>query len=144
MKIFMLKAFHIFMAIVVIVSSTGFGLVEHSCTLKGKSTAFHKSATGCCAKHAPKSPVKNQAQVKKTACCSENEKYENIEYSSSASQIIAKFIQKTFDTFQSFVNDFITAIFKTLTKSRLTFNNHPPSHAYSGQEIRIFQQSFLI
>ena len=86
MKKILFRAFNVMMAVVVLLSSTGFGLVEHSCTVRGKQTSLHKSSSVCCGKTQNQSTNHQKATIKKSKCCSEDEKYENVAYSSSASQ----------------------------------------------------------
>lgn len=144
MKKAFFRIFNVFMAVIVLLSSTGFGLVEHSCTVKGKQTSLHKSTDGCCAnpKHQQNAPQQNT--IKKAKCCSEEAKYENINYASSTSQIVAKFTQKSVDWLKSTVISFI----RTIVENILSLVS-PPSqstiHSFSsGREIIVFVQSFLI
>lgn len=145
MKKLLYKTFNVFLAVVVLISSTGFGLVEHSCTVKGKTTSLHKSNSFCCANHSSKAPInQNQPQLKKAPCCSEDQKYENVEYSSSVSQLAAKFVQKTADTIKAFVYDFVVKVLETIygnSEQARVDSQKPP---LKGQDILILNQSFLI
>lgn len=145
MKKVLFKTLNFLLAMVVLLSSTGFGLIEHSCTLKGKTTSLHKSKTFCCAKHSSKAlPNKNQTQVKKGACCSEDQRYENVEYSSSLSQITAKFVQKTVDAAKVVVYEFVVGLLETIygnSEQARVDSQKPP---LKGQDILILNQSFLI
>jgi hypothetical protein len=135
------------MAVIVLLSSTGFGFVEHSCIVKGKSTSLHKKGDLCCTvkdtKHFPLNH--KNAVVKKSSCCTEEEKYENVEYSSSASQLVAKFTQNTLDWFKATVHEMVKTIIETIFKSQsssLANTASPPS--LNGREIITAKQSFLI
>lgn len=143
MKKALFRIFNVLMAVVVLLSSTGFGLVEHSCTVKGKQTSFHKTNKTCCNKTSQKDFSPQKTTVKKTKCCTEEEKYENVDYSSSASQNVAKFIQNGLDWAKNATNLFLKAIVKEFLDSISSKNiaSSPPS---DGRTILIFIQSFLI
>ena len=144
MKKALFRIFNVLMAVVVLLSSTGFGLVEHSCTVKGKQTSLHKSGTACCNKTSQKDNLPQKTTVKKAKCCSEEEKYENVDYSSSASQSVGKFVQKGIDwaktTIISFFKDIVEEILKNISSQSHTATS-PPS---SGRTILIQNQTFLI
>lgn len=112
------RLFAIVMAFVVLLSSTGFGLVEHSCMMRGKSVelaALKKESTGCKAcKPATVSGVRisSSLQFKKKACCEENHKFQKLDVVTST-----------------------TSAVKIL-------KNSPQTDAISGQEAR-FLSSFL-
>ena len=131
------------MAVVVLLSSTGFGLVEHSCTVRGKQTSLHKSSSVCCGKTQNQSANHQKATIKKSKCCSEDEKYENVAYSSSASQLVAKFTQNALDwaktTFTSFAKTIVESILDNISSTNKSTSSSP-----SGREILVFIQSFLI
>jgi len=141
------RLFNVIMAVVVLLSSTGFGFVEHSCIVKGKSISLHKSGDLCCAaknsKHAPLNS--KHAIVKKSVCCTEEEKYENIEYSSSVSQLVAKFTQSSLDWFKATFSDLIKTIIEIIFDSQnssLARSTSPPTP--EGRDIITANQSFLI
>jgi hypothetical protein len=92
----------IFMAILVLLSSTGFAFIEHECMMRGKSVQFlvekkadsenKKAVSSCCAK----SKVQKESKgtfFKKTDCCKENQKFEKLDVPSQASSKHAKFIK---------------------------------------------------
>jgi hypothetical protein len=131
------RIFNVFLAVVVLLSSTGFGLVEHSCTVKGKQTSLHKSKNACCANN----PHQQQNQQKSTI---KREKYENVDYSSSASQIVAKFTQKSIDWLKVTVVSFVRTIIETILQV-ITSSTHSSSKSLStGRDILSFVQSYLI
>ena len=143
MKKILFRAFNVMMAVVVLLSSTGFGLVEHSCTVRGKQTSLHKSSSVCCGKTQNQSTNHQKATIKKSKCCSEDEKYENVAYSSSASQLVAKFTQNALDwaktTFTSFAKTIVESILDNISSTNKSTSSSP-----SGREILVFIQSFLI
>lgn len=90
--------FTLLMAALVLLSSTGFGLVEHQCMMRGKSVQLVVSgeAKGCgaCKKTTPL-PAKetSHAVFKKKACCDEHQKHEKVEVVSSTTSGSSKFLK---------------------------------------------------
>ena len=91
------------MACVVLLSSTGFGLVEHTCQMRGKKktmvVAFSEAKAGPGCESGKKPMPNNQTVVDKTQCCVDNHQYENVEVSSSLSQLVAKFVKTISERF---------------------------------------------
>jgi hypothetical protein len=143
MKKTLSRIFNVFMAILVLISSTGFGLIEHSCTVRGKQTSLHKSSTVCCVNPKHQQSNNQKASLKKAKCCSEQEKYENVEYSSSASQVVAKFAQNALDWVKTTVITFAKTIVETILEN-ISSSNKSSSTSPTGREILVFIQSFLI
>jgi hypothetical protein len=143
MKKVLFRAFNVMMAVIVLLSSTGFGLVEHSCTVRGKQTSLHKNGAACCGKTQQQSTNHQKTTIKKSKCCSEDEKYENVEYSSSASQLVAKFTQNALDWVKSTITTFAKTIVETILEN-ISSSNKSSSPSPSGREILVFIQSFLI
>lgn len=147
MKKTLFRLFNVMMAVVVLLSSTGFGFVEHSCIVKGKTVSLHKKGDLCCsAKDKKHFPLNNKnAIVKKSSCCTEEEKYENVEYSSSVSQLVAKFTQSSIDWFKSTIHEMVKTIIETILdnqNSSLASSASPPMQ--DGRQIITENQSFLI
>ncbi|HEV7379454.1 MAG TPA: hypothetical protein VGN64_06655 [Dyadobacter sp.] len=94
----------VFMALLVLLSSTGFGFIEHECMMRGKSLQLltekkantgNKKVSSCCAKS--KAPKEAKGTFfKKTDCCKESQKFEKLDVPSQTSQIQAKFIKNLF------------------------------------------------
>jgi len=143
MKKAIFRIFNVLMAAVVLLSSTGFGLVEHSCTVKGKQTSLHKSEGTCCNKTSQKDSSPQRTTVKKSKCCSEKEKYENVDYSSSASQSVAKFVKIGLDWAKTVINSFFKAIIEEILDN-ISSKYNSSSPPTDGRTILIFIQSFLI
>jgi hypothetical protein len=96
MKRQLFQLFNLLMACIVLLSSTGFGLVEHSCQMRGKKkimvVAFSKSVkqTGCkIGKHDTVST--DELTISREECCKDDSRYENVDVSSSLTQLVAKF-----------------------------------------------------
>ncbi len=97
MKRTLFQIVNLLMVCVVLLSSTGFGLVEHSCQMRGKKKtmvmAFSQPQPplGCAANGQPMPPKKTAVQ--KTQCCQDQSSYANVDPQSSLSQFIAKFFK---------------------------------------------------
>ncbi len=86
------RTFTIVMAFIVLLSSTGFGLVEHRCMMRGKSVelaALKKAETAC---GACKSVAASSERISsslpafsKKPCCEESQKYQKLEVVSATS-----------------------------------------------------------
>ncbi|MFY7908367.1 MAG: HYC_CC_PP family protein [Emticicia sp.] len=144
MKKALFRIFNVLMAVVVLLSSTGFGLVEHSCTVRGKQTSLRKSETACCNKTAKKENLPQKTTVKKAKCCTEEEKYENVDYSSSASQSVAKFVQNGLDWVKTTVISFIKAIVEDILNNISSKNQASSPPSSTGRAILVQNQTFLI
>ncbi|MBC8151677.1 MAG: hypothetical protein H7Z72_02070 [Bacteroidetes bacterium] len=72
------------LALVVLLGSTGFGMVEHWCQMRGHSKAFLLTKTGCvtpCQAAEQSPPTSDGPVVKKMPCCKTTVSYENLDVS---------------------------------------------------------------
>ena len=149
MKRALFQVFNLLMVCVVLLSSTGFGLVEHSCQMRGKKktmvVAFSDAKTqpGCSSDKQPMSA--NQTVLKKTECCQDNNQYENVDISSSLSQFVAKLVKTVTEavivSIAAVVTWTIDWIFAKKSAS-VSFFSSPPS--LSGRDILTLVHSLLI
>lgn len=149
MKRTLSQLFNLLMAFVVLLSSTGFGLVEHSCQMRGKKktvvVAFSdmKTQQGCAIDKQPM--PSEQPVVKKTECCQDDQRFENVDISSSLSQFVAKFVKLVAETVVTAVAAvlvwIIDVVFAERSTSIFSFTS-PPS--LSGREIITLVRSLLI
>lgn len=97
MKRKLFQLFNLLMTCVVLLSSTGFGLVEHSCQMRGKKKTMvvvfsdHKAKAGCASDG--QTLVSRQTSIDKSSCCQDESSYENVNAQSSLSQLVAKFVK---------------------------------------------------
>src|ERR1700712_4965441 len=121
MKTAMFRLFNVLMAVVVLASSTGFGFIEHSCMMHGRKTYSFTKQENCLAdkKNNSSQQLPNQTTLKKAKCCKDEDKYENVSYPSSISQLVAKFVQPAID--------YVVTTFVTLCKILLGFIYHSTS-----------------
>ena len=153
MKRAFFKYFNLLMACIVLLSSTGFGLIEHTCLMRGKkvSMAMNRQAQQNCQIHG-KSEVSITSQssagpiIKKADCCQEEQWYENVEFSSSITQLVAKFIKSMTNLVLTGVATFIGWLLNELFSvdtSLLTTGIDSPPLPY-GRSLLSFVQSFLL
>ncbi len=150
MKKTLFKIVNLLMACVVLFSSTGFGLVEHSCQLRGKKlfvTLHNSEKKGCKACVAAHRAIdQKETVVKKANCCKEEQRFENVDYSSSLSQLVAKALkaisEAAFIGVSVVVSWLVNLLFPDELSDSIALFSPPPS--LSGRELLAFVQSFLI
>lgn len=86
------------MALLVLISSTGFGFVEHQCLLRGKSVQLYSSSKvdGCkaCRKvEVRKTESQEKAYFKKVACCKDSARFEKMNAEWTGSHLLAKLLK---------------------------------------------------
>jgi hypothetical protein len=149
MKRTLFQLFNLLMACVVLLSSTGFGLVEHSCQMRGKKktvvVAFSDAKTPRgCAVDQMAAPT-DQPTIKKTVCCQDDQHFENVDISSSLSQLIAKFIKSITETVIAGVTAVLAWIAEWIfggQSASIALFSSPPS--LSGRDILTLVQTLLI
>lgn len=144
----------IVMALLVLLSSTGFAFIEHQCMMRGKSVQLvsekksgsceTKVVSSCCAKS---KALKESTGVffKKTDCCKENQKFEKLDVLSSLTQHLAKASKAISDDMLWSVRSFsfIQAewILPSSERSGVIISF---SSLFHGRSMLFFVQSFLI
>lgn len=153
-QVLMNSLFHrsitILMASLILLSSTGFGVIEHVCLVKGKSlqmvkeAASSKMGSSCCAKSKLK-VSEDKTYFKKTDCCKENPKYEKVEVVSSHNQLLSKYLKVLADgviwSVQSFL--FLQAEWK-LPSFDTSSSDYSFTSLFYGRSMLNFVQSYLI
>lgn len=136
------------MACIVLITSTGFGLVEHSCMMRGKKVTLAVVAEASHCQGCPdqkQTMTANKPVVKKTACCQDDQRYENVSFTSSISQLLAKFVKSVTDLALSGLQQFFDWLLQVLLPSEsiaLAADSSPPLR--SGRTLLAFVQSFLL
>src|SRR5436305_11767386 len=94
MKSFILKTLSYLMVGVVFISSTGFGLIEHSCLMGGKKERMMMNEKSCCADKTGALTTHQPEKVpqKKNACCEVVKEYTNVDFSTSLVQVFSKLL----------------------------------------------------
>jgi hypothetical protein len=152
MKRPLFQLFNLLMACIVLLSSSGFGLVEHSCQMRGKKkvmvVAFSKNAerTGGCRIGKHTNPTNNQVTLSREECCQDEQSYENVDVTSSLSQLVAKFAKIVTEAVLTSVAAVVTWlvdwIFDHAVAASTPSVSDPPSPA--GRDILLLVQRFLI
>ena len=137
-----------FMALVVLTASTGFGVVEHHCILRGKSlhlAALSKQKCGSCATTKEATTPAGQTIIKKRTCCEDQQRYENVEVASSVTQWVAKLLKATADwAVETFVAVFKVVFEFFLPTSAGSSSVYSFTSFFHGRSLLSFVQSFLI
>ncbi len=136
------------MACIVLISSTGFGLLEHTCQMRGKKVqliGLHDPACkGCPADQTAHSEGKTV--IKKADCCKEETRYEHVDITSSFSQLFAKFLKAVAEAVTVAVVSVITWLFNWIydrdAEAVLILPNAPPP--VSGRALLAIVQRFLL
>lgn len=144
MKTLFKKVFALLLTVIVLITNTGFGLVEHSCTLRGKKTTIGFQKQSCCPIHKKQQTPSKETTFNKKQCCTEELRYENVEYSSSISQLVAKFLNtvveyvvKAFQFVFQLLLDAVASIISSLLDSS-------SSYVLTGRDMLSLTQSYLI
>lgn len=148
MKLAMIRFLHLFMAVVVLLSSMGFGLVEHSCQLRGKRVySVHDTQPPGCQHCQVRTQVPDQmTTVDRTDCCQDETHYSRVDTTSSLSHQLAKFIKVASDRFGTGT----AAVWIVLLNWSLVDHTSVPAAGYAsppplaGRHLLAFVQSFLI
>lgn len=145
----------IFMAFLILLSSTGFGFIEHACMMRGKSVKFvseeqasfsktKKTISSCCAKSKALKESKGTF-FKKTDCCKESQSLKKVNVVSSISQMLSKSLKAMADgilwSVKSFI--FLTAEW-TFPSPFQSSSSISFSSLFHGRSMLSFVQSFLI
>ena len=153
MKLALVRFIHLFMALIVLLSSTGFGLVEHSCQLRGKRVySVHQTesagkrcevqSAACC----QNSDKVGHSSFSQTDCCKDETRYSRVDTSSSLSQQLTKCVKAVGESCGAGV----VAVSVTLLPQPFFQRDNVPVVDYSsppppfGRHLLAFVQSFLI
>ncbi|MBC8152465.1 MAG: hypothetical protein H7Z72_06105 [Bacteroidetes bacterium] len=101
MKRTLFQLLNVLMACTVLVSGTGFGLVERSCQMRGKTVYLNlkeAEAKRCAADQKTRSLHADGVALSDTPCCQDETTYENVEATSSLTQLVAKFLKTVADS----------------------------------------------
>ncbi len=144
MKKVLFRIFNLFMAVVVLTTATGFGLVEHSCLMRGKTVFIYKKSNDSTVCEACQTKnLTEQQTFKKSKCCTESSSFQNIDYSSSIVQYTVKFVKMAF---QAVLNAFVHLL-EMVTAAIISVFTHlftSSATSLSGRSLLIFIQIFQI
>lgn len=133
----------VFLANLILFNSFGFGLVEHSCSMRGKKTYSFITKESCkgCDKHHNKHSGKTV--VSKAKCC-EDKQIEQENISKSIVNITGKFVKSTAE----FIVNSVVWVAKTTFIAILNVLGYQPytdnSNSFSGKNLLIFISLFRL
>ena len=142
-KSILFRLFNLLMAVVVLTTTTGFGLVEHSCIVKGKTYSLSTPQGHCKSCNAPL-PKNGQTAVQKDKCCDDKTTYENVDYTSSLVQLTAKVVKNVTDAVVGVVTWFAQELVDLLAPKSSSLVASSSGVSLSGRSLLVFVQSFLI
>lgn len=134
--------FLIFLSSLILFTSTGFGLIEHSCSMRGKKTYSFVSKDMCKVCNKKNKATKGKTTVSKSKCCDEKriENQENI--SESIVNLTGKLIKSSAQLFaNAFVWVFTTA-FEAFVNITQIQKDEPNS--LFGKNLLIFKSTFRL
>jgi hypothetical protein len=149
MKRKLFQLFNLLMTCVVLLSSTGFGLVEHSCQMRGKKktmvVAFSDTKTKAGCSIDGQLMVSRHAAIDKSSCCQDESSYENVDAQSSLSQLVAKFVKTVTEAVLAGTVALITYLVEQIfnhESSSMALVEQPPSP--SGRDILVQDSRLLL
>lgn len=146
------RFFTLFMAVLVLTSSVGVGLVEKQCSMRGKTVdlVFKEKKKGCKLCRTSKSETsrqaKNEAPVfKKSQCCTEKQELKNVEFRITTAKQLEKPVKDLSGIipFQGSAADLLKPVLSGAGDS-LPASVHSFTSRYFGRSMLSFVQSFLI
>lgn len=145
-KLFQL--FNLLMACTVLVSSTGFGLVERSCQMRGKTMYLNlkeAEARRCVTDHKEPGAASGNVMVGKTPCCQDETTYKHVDVKSSLTQSVAKFLKNITHAIGAGVVSvlawLIEVVFSSASSATVTISSPPLP---SGRSLLALIQHLLI
>lgn len=143
MKAIIHKMFCYLLAGLVFISSTGFGLVEHSCLMSGKKKIVMSEGPSCCsAKKSTKdrSCQSRQTSLEEDACCTEATQHARVDVSTSLVQVMSNLLVSLCVAVISLFSFLFNSLVEALTASAQVSHSPP----LSGRALLIFLHTFLI
>lgn len=143
MKLFLNRSFCLFMALQVLISSTGFATTEHWCAVKGKKTFLFTKPKTCCEVAKKQVATSSETSIKRTKCCEEQTVFHKLNANASQGNALhAEFSIPILNLFPVVLPSFS---FENTCAVSLPFpHQHNPAPPLSGRQRLVFLQSFLI
>jgi hypothetical protein len=148
MYLALIRFVHLFMAAVVLLSSTGIGLVEHTCPVRGKRvfSVYSTEQAGCRVCHLHQQNHREAAAVDRTSCCQTDTTYQHVETGSGLNQLVAKFVKSLVTLPLASMGATLSGLFGGLAgyvDTDTTFTYAAPP-LLAGRMLLVIVQSFLI
>lgn len=137
------RIFCFFMAIQMLLVSTGFAMTEHFCKLRGKKTYIFSKPKSCCFDKMKAAKNNSKSQIKRSKCCQDDVTYNKINVNASQGYTL-EFNAQPFTWIVSQVSFLDLNSRITDPVSFNTTHYYSPAPPLSGRDRLIFFQSFLI
>lgn len=137
------RIFCFFMAIQLLLASTGFATNEHFCKLRGKKTYIFSKPKSCCLDKMRAANNNSKSQIKRSKCCQDAFKYNKINVNASQGNTLESNTQP----FAWILNQVSFLGLNSRITDPVSFNTthyYSPAPPLSGRDRLIFFQSFLI
>lgn len=148
MKLAFIRFLHLFMAVVVLLSSMGFGLVEHSCQLRGKRvySVHDDTQPGCTLCQVRTQAPEQTPTVNRTDCCKDETRYSKVDTTSSLSHLTAKSIKAVSHRFGAGTTAVLVALFNStfVQQTHVLLADYASPSPPAGRHLLAFVQSFLL
>jgi hypothetical protein len=140
MKAMFRQLLAIFLMGVIFITTTGFGLLEHSCLMNGKKSASVLEKHACCPKKNNASDGTDTSVIKPAVCCESQANIANVDLAPVVAKV-ANFLEKTFFTvLETVVRMFVSA----MQTAEAVLNSSDSSPPLAGKDISIRHHSLLI
>lgn len=140
MKVMFRQILAIFLMGVIFITTTGFGLLEHSCLMKSKKSASMFEKRACCPKKKNTSAATYGTIVKSAVCCESQAHIANVDLAPVVEKV-ATFLEKTFFTVLDTAIRMFVSVMQT---AEAVLNSSDSSPPLAGKDISIRHHSLLI
>jgi hypothetical protein len=137
------RIFCFFMAIQMLLASTGFAMTEHFCKFRGKKTYIFSETKSCCCDKMKEAKNNSEPQIKMSKCCQDVFTYHKINVNASQGYTLEFNAQP----FAWIVNQVTFLGLNSRISDPVSFNTthyYSPAPPLSGRDRLIFFQSFLV
>ncbi len=139
MKAMFRQMLAIFLIGVIFITTTGFGLLEHSCLMSGKKSASVFEKQSCCSKKKSSSAIDGTV-IKSSVCCESQAHVANVDLAPVVEKV-ATFLEKTFFTVLETAIRMFVSVWQT---AEAVLNSSDSSPPLAGKDISIRHHSLLI
>jgi hypothetical protein len=140
MKTMFNRMLAIFLMGVIFITTTGFGLLEHSCLMSSKKSASVFEKKGCCAKKKSTSAHADGMVIKPAVCCESQVHTVDIDLAPIVEKV-AIMLEKAFFTVLEMAVRLFTSV---LQSTEAVLNSSDSSPPLAGRDISIRHHSILI
>ena len=130
----------IFLMGVIFITTTGFGLLEHSCLMNSKKSASVFEKQACCPKKQNTATDTAGTIIKPAVCCESQAHVANIDLAPAVEKV-ATFLEKAFFTI---VETTIRMFVSVMQTAEAVLNSSDSSPPLAGKDISIRHRSLLI